>query len=313
MDDDPAALPARLRTWQEERQAGLQTYDEAQAEWAELQQLLAGGTLDARTEHAQQSRTLADNASEGFTASELEGLNPQTAGQELPQLRREHQQSAEDAAARAQLTISEAAKLKSVAEAEAELDEAREMFARVVALDQTLKTTIAFLTEAQRRVYETIAPILVKTLKRWLPLVAVSATSAGPAPRYNDAYIDPYTLLVRVRLDDGEWHDADALSAGTREQTYLLLRLALAEHLEKDGEIVPLLLDEVTAQCDSTRRIALLNLLFELSAERQIILFTHDDAVLEWAKANLPSGGSQSLQPLSELAESSLEPDAIYV
>lgn len=311
-DDDPDAFPARLRAWQEERQAGLQTHDEAQGEWAELQQLLAGETLDAHTEQAQQSRRLADNASVGFTASELDGLDPQTAGQGLPQLRRDHQQSAEAAAARAQLTISEAAKLKSVAEAEAELDEAREMFTRVLTLDQTLKTTIEFLTEAQQRVYETIAPTLMKTLKRWLPLVAVCPTSAGPLPRYDDAYIDPRTLLVRVRLGDGEWHDADALSAGTREQTYLLLRLALAEHLEKDGEIVPLLLDEVTAQCDSTRRTALLNLLFELSAERQIILFTHDDAVLEWANANLPSGGSQSLQPLSEVAES-VEPNAIYV
>ena len=298
-ETDPAALAAALRTWQGERHLELETHDEEQRDWAELEQLLAGATLADLKEQARRERDAAAAATTGFLDDELDGLDSKAVEGELPTLRYEHQQAAEDAAARAQLAASEGAKLRSVAEVEAELAEANEKLARVVALDETLRQTIEFLAEAQQRVYETIAPILTKTLKHWLPRVAVFLNSGDPEPRYNDVYVDPQTLAVRVRLDDGPWCEADLLSAGTREQIYLLLRVALAEHLVKDGEVVPLLLDEVTAQCDSTRRTALLNLLLELSTERQIVLFTHDDAVYQWAKAILPTDAVQTMKPIA--------------
>jgi ABC-type lipoprotein export system ATPase subunit len=51
-------------------------------------------------------------------------------------------------------------------------------------------------------------------------------------------------------------------------------------------ETAPLLLDEVTAQSDSERRLAMLAILHEVSLERQVILFSHDRDVAAWAEGH---------------------------
>ena len=100
--------------------------------------------------------------------------------------------------------------------------------------------------------------------------------------------MDPASLRVSVKeAATGQWRDARLLSEGTREQIYLLLRVAMAEHLVTTGERAPLLLDEVTAQADGERKRQLLEVLHRLSTERQVILFTHDDEVLAWADGAL--------------------------
>ena len=82
--------------------------------------------------------------------------------------------------------------------------------------------------------------------------------------------------------------DARLLSEGTREQVYLLLRVAMAEHLvTTTGERAPLLLDEVTAQSDPERKRRMLDVLHALSADRQVILFSHDQEVVKWAAESL--------------------------
>jgi ABC-type lipoprotein export system ATPase subunit len=63
----------------------------------------------------------------------------------------------------------------------------------------------------------------------------------------------------------------------------------MAEHLVTTDERAPLLLDEVTAQSDATRKRQLLEVLHQISLDRQVILFSHDDDVTEWAAANLDS------------------------
>lgn len=298
-ETDPEEIAAQLRGWQGERQQGLNAHDEERREWAELEQLLSGRTVEQLKAEADRARFAANAAADGFSAADLDGVDAKSAETELPNLRTTQEEAVNFAARRSQLAESEGTKLKSVAEAEAELEESENEFTRVTELSQTLRQTIAFLQEAQQSVYASIAPILTKTLVAWLPRVAVSRTGVAAEPRYNDVHVDPETLAVRVRLDGGPWRDADVLSAGTKEQIYLLLRIALTEHLVKDGEVVPLLLDEVTAQCDSTRREALLELLLELSAGRQVILFTHEDAVFEWAKANLSAAAVRGLEPVS--------------
>src|SRR5437773_2409765 len=61
----------------------------------------------------------------------------------------------------------------------------------------------------------------------------------------------------------------------------------MAQHLVTTGETAPLLLDEATAQSDSQRRLALLTVLHQVSAERQVIMFTHDAEVAAWAGQHL--------------------------
>src|SRR3546814_11365489 len=69
--------------------------------------------------------------------------------------------------------------------------------------------------------------------------------------------------------DLGAWRQARLLSGGTREQIYLLLRVAMAQHLVTTGEMAPLLLDEVTAQADTDREREILDMLLALATDRQ--------------------------------------------
>ena len=91
-----------------------------------------------------------------------------------------------------------------------------------------------------------------------------------------------------MRSENAEWRDAALLSHGTAEQVYLLLRIAMVDHLTKSAaETCPLLLDDVTAHCDEMRTTAITNLLHGISQERQVIVFSQQGAVLTWAAANL--------------------------
>ena len=90
-----------------------------------------------------------------------------------------------------------------------------------------------------------------------------------------------------MRDGTGEWRRAELLSHGTAEQIYLLLRLALARHLAASGEVCPLILDDAVAACDADRKRALLDTLHAISESAQVILFTHEEDVREWARERL--------------------------
>jgi uncharacterized protein YhaN len=185
----------------------------------------------------------------------------------------------------------ESARLPSVPEAEETLAAARRELERVVRLEQTLAATLTLLRNAQDRVHRDIAPVLASTVQAWLPVLT--------AGRYVEVTVDPASLDVLVQMKDGRRRRARHLSQGTREQIYLLLRVALAEHLAKPGEVIPLILDDVTVQCDTPRTAGLLEILHQVSRERQVILFTQEDDVLQWAEAHLdpPTGRLIRLEP----------------
>jgi len=301
-ETDPGAAATALQAWKADHHSDVEGQDAATREWAQLEEVLGGETVESLLESARQARAVADELAVRFSADELDSLTAEDTAVKLPGLRTAHAKALDEAARHEQVAETEAKALHSPAEALAELDEAKDAFDRVEELDETLETTISFLQAAQERVYATIAPALTATVREWLPQVVVVMDGGAPAPRYSDVRVDPETLQVEVRKADGEpWRDADLLSAGTREQVYLLLRAALAEHLVKSGEIAPLLLDEVTAQADSTRRGALLELILELSRNRQIILFTHDDAVAAWAQQRLEPNAVRRLEPIGNL------------
>jgi DNA repair exonuclease SbcCD ATPase subunit len=150
---------------------------------------------------------------------------------------------------------------------------------RIEALDRILERTISILEEAKDETQREIAPRLRAAILPQLPLAT--------AGRYVDVRIDPATLEVQVRERDGEWRSAMALSHGTAEQIYLLLRIALARTLVSTAETAPLLLDDVTVQSDAERVGAILELLHRDSTERQVILFSQQDVVLAWARGRL--------------------------
>lgn len=283
--DEAATAAQALREWQGRKQEELVEHDVATREWTELKQLLGDRSLDELKAESVQTGARADSLAVGFAENEL--ASPASEAQAIPSLRQELERFDSDAAF-ARGDVERMAKdVPSVPEAEERLAAAEAELERVRVLQDVLDRTIEFLEAAQDRVHRTIAPVLQGTLREWLPRVVVSRDGATLVECYDDVTIDPESLRVQVRRDGGPWRNAALLSEGTKEQIFLLLRVALAEHLTKQGERAPLILDEITAQCDSDRRVALLDLVHELSAERQVILFTHDEGALAWAQERL--------------------------
>ena len=285
--DEVTAAAAGLRDWQRRKQEELTEHDLATAEWTELHQLLGDRTIDELKVVAADSQAEADALATRFADDELAVLDPGVAAQSIAGIRDELARLDDEASSIRGSVEQMATDLPSVSEAEERLAAAQVELARVQALRDALNHTIAFLEAAQERVHRTIAPILQGTLREWLPRVVVSRNGETLIERYDDVVVDPESLRVQVRRDGGPLRDAALLSEGTKEQIFLLLRVALAEHLTKQGERAPLILDEITAQCDSDRRVALLDLIHELSGGRQVILFTHDEAALAWAQERL--------------------------
>ena len=90
---------------------------------------------------------------------------------------------------------------------------------------------------------------------------------------------------VRV-LQNGQWILEDALSAGARDVLRLSIRLAAARaHTQSRGVALPLILDDPTASLDKHRCPRLFEVLKEFAEDFQIILMTHDSAIVELAVA----------------------------
>jgi uncharacterized protein YhaN len=97
-------------------------------------------------------------------------------------------------------------------------------------------------------------------------------------------------MLVGLRVDGGRTEEVtvEGMSAGTRDQLYLALRLAyLGRHLERNPPF-PLILDDVLVNFDDERAAAALAVFGELSRRTQVILFTHHQHLRELARAAVP-------------------------
>jgi uncharacterized protein YhaN len=281
LQPDPATLVAGLQDWQRRRIEALEERKTAQREWAELETLLNGRTLDQMEVESKRKAEVAERLIAGLDPRELKEVRlvGDVEGK-LSDLRTKLRNADAQVARLREQTEQMKAGLRSVAEAEEELAAAEKDLGRVRDLDQTLQRTVSFLEHAQDRIHRTVAPLLRDSLNKSLP----SVTSG----RYEEALVDPKTLEVKVRATGGQWRNARLLSHGTAEQVYLLLRIAMVEHLTKErAESCPIVLDDVMVQCDSKRKKALLDLLHGICDERQVILFTLEEEVAEWARHNL--------------------------
>lgn len=277
-----------LDAWLGEHRAAAKEQERAIKEWQELQGLLDGSSLEDLRKRYEQEAARAEKLSEGYVPREIQAArldNPEPKLRELREVAREatKRHSAEGGKLE-QFILT----MRSVPAAEEGLAAAATELARVQLLSNTLTKTLTLLEQAQEKVHRDVAPLLRDTLLEWLPRVT--------AGRYTEARVDPESLNVQVRATGGRWRDARLLSHGTSEQIYLLLRMAMARHLTKAGEICPLILDDVTVQSDEVRQEAVLGVLHEISKERQIILFTLESAVAKWATANLQDGHDQLVE-----------------
>ena len=286
----PDEVAEALAAWRRARGAEAERADEARREWHELQTLLDGLPLDQLQATAHGAEARAASLAAKVDAGELSAMaQREDLGSFLEVEREELDRAREDASSQRGALAEMQRDQPDVAEAEEALAEAGTERARVVGLLEVLTETNRLLRAAEERVHRDLAPILAAAITRWLPRVSGGA--------YVDASVDPADLSVRVKeAKSGRWRSALLLSEGTREQIYLLLRVAMAQQLATTGETAPLLLDEVTVQADAERKQQLLGVLHELSAERQIILFTHDDDVIGWAERTLTGSRDRLVQ-----------------
>ncbi len=291
--DAPDTLVAGLRAWQGHRQEALQANEQAQRGWAELQTLLDGATLEELAARTRQHDEAAHRLAEGLPPQALATvqLEPDLQAQEAALAQQAQAKRAALDRAMGQLEERQRT-LRPVPDAEEELASAAAEFDRVRRLDETLETTRVFLERAQQNVHRSVAPVLAGAVRCRLPSIT--------AGHYTNARVDPENLDVQVLASDGQWRRAALLSHGTAEQIYLLLRVALAQYLTRPGEICPLILDDVTVHCDQGRKRAVLETLRDVSQARQVILFSQEREVLEWAEAQLqaPRDSITHLAPL---------------
>lgn len=107
--------------------------------------------------------------------------------------------------------------------------------------------------------------------------------------------------LAIIGADDGDY-DTTGLSEGTAAQLYLALSLAgvvEVEHERRQGgqETIPIMLDDVLMTFDDERAAAALQLLAELGAQHQIVLFTHHESVRDRAESFAEAVKVVSLSP----------------
>jgi hypothetical protein len=286
-----------LDQWSQRRAVQLQTLSNAQREWADLQALLEGRSVGELTLAADKAAKKAADLSQPLDPTLIASVDEIVAEHDLPARRA----TAADAQTQADTAAGElrnlAATIGSVAAAYETLEAANRDKDLVLELQETLNLTRTYLQSAQDHVHRDIALVLTTTVRRWLPLVTRG--------RYTDVRVDSTTLRVDVCESGGRWRVADRLSYGTAEQIYLLLRVALADHLTKGHDSCPLLLDDVTVHADSVRTREILDLLLHLSTERQVVVFTQEEQVEEWAHSHLsgPEHAIRKLDPVELDAE----------
>ena len=117
-------------------------------------------------------------------------------------------------------------------------------------------------TEMQTR----FAPILNKTAGTYM--------SRLTGARYESLLFDKNMSAVAKPAGDAVTRDLGYLSAGTADQIYLALRLAIIDLCLPDDDMCPIVLDDALVNFDDSRCETALDLLAELAEKRQIIAFT---------------------------------------
>jgi uncharacterized protein YhaN len=278
--DNPDQLAQGLEAWLKQQSEELVRREEALQQWQHYQYLLNGRTLADLERELSQYQNMAVELSADFAPAELDSWHPEFQMRDEHYSPLEEEKGLETEIVKLQTRLEEREQLLiPVAEAEEALKAAEDELARVRRLDWILEKAMNFLEEAQHQVHRSIAPALSASIRNWLPRVT--------AGRYADVRVDPKNLRLSVQEATGVWREAALLSHGTTEQIYLLLRIALAQYLIQPKEVTPLVLDDVTVQSDADRTMAILDTLLGLSEDRQIVLFSQEEEVLAWARANL--------------------------
>ena len=264
--------------WLQDRERRLR---DERNDWDHLQRLLGGSDRRSLAARRDAAADQASRAADSLPAEtdDVRGLDDDVLERKLVEARAD----AVDARIevnRKQVELAADGDLPSLAELEEEQAAVEREVVLLRRASDILDTTRGHLEAAQDEVHRMLAPDLREALEKRLKLVTDG--------RYSAVRIDPEEgMEVQLEVEDGVFRSATELSHGTVDQTYLLLRIGLAEALGDKKESAPLFLDDATVHSDTDRTIRFLDLLIALSEERQIVVFTQEEEVREWAARSL--------------------------
>ncbi len=268
--------------WAEDwRQARHDRLSRRTADWQRLQVLLAGRTREElATERDQAAEDLKPQAAmhPGEASRDLQGFRNMGDSELESKLEETHQEydAARKETLEGEAELRACATVHSLAEVREEESAAKREVALLRRAARILELAREHLGKAQEEIHRQLAPDLRDAVGKRLAKVT--------GGRYSKVRIDPEDgLEVSLQTANHDWHSASELSRGTCDQVYLLLRIALAEALGNRTETAPLFLDDATVHCDAERTVRFLDLLLELSEERQIVVFTQEAEVRDWA------------------------------
>jgi uncharacterized protein YhaN len=132
---------------------------------------------------------------------------------------------------------------------------------------------IALLERAQRRYEQERQPEVVRKAQEYLATITNG--------RYSRLRIPLGGGSVEVVDENGRPVPSELLSRGTAEQLYLALRLGLVDRMGSTGASLPALMDDVLVNFDPERAAGASSALVELSASRQVVVFTCHPSTLE--------------------------------
>lgn len=130
-----------------------------------------------------------------------------------------------------------------------------------IAAIELAKTTIE---ELSQNIHQDFAPLINNRIS-----AIIDKITKG---KYSNIRIDHQLDLGVLNPENREIVRIDSLSGGTIDQLYFALRYGIISSISRDN--LPLILDDSFIQYDDKRLKNVLELLIDLSKERQIILFT---------------------------------------
>ncbi len=153
---------------------------------------------------------------------------------------------------------------EELADVEEKRDQARSTLTsietEVAVLGKLLDALDAAREEARERYVE---PVLIELR----PLIDLLWPEA-------ELQIDAETVMPTKLVRRGTEEDFDVLSGGTREQIALLVRLAFAQMLAKDGRPAPVILDDAIVYTDDERIETMFDTLSRQALDFQVIVFS---------------------------------------
>jgi recombinational DNA repair ATPase RecF len=188
----------------------------------------------------------------------------------------------------------ELARSTSVEDAMTALARAEIHAERLRVLDRTLVTAHDRLALAREAALEEIAVGIRAHLSMFMPEI-----TADP-----DLQVDvDQQLRVLVGELGRPLGDTEFVSHSTAEQSHLLTRIALSRYLTGGRPLTPLLLDDVTSNADGRRVRRVLDLLYRIGQQCQVVIFAHEDAALQWAEENRDDDPRLHLHMLTSVHE----------